>query len=88
VYDHPTFHHAPSIGATIEPGLPTSSSPGTESGRLNDLDAAAEDFEKSYGQPNTELIQAKIETERLRVELAAAEARLAEIEEKVIRSRG
>jgi hypothetical protein len=49
---------------------------------LNAVDAAAEDFEESYGKPNQPLIDAKIEAERLRVELAEAEARLTELEAK------
>jgi predicted RNase H-like nuclease (RuvC/YqgF family) len=47
---------------------------------LNAVDAAAEDFEQSYGKPNQPLIDAKIETDRLRRELAEAESRLATIE--------
>jgi hypothetical protein len=40
---------------------------------LNAVDAAAEDFEQSYGKPNQPLIDAKIEAERLRVELHASQ---------------
>lgn len=47
---------------------------------LSELDEAANDFEQSYGKPNQPLIDAKIETERLRAELAEAEARLNSIE--------
>lgn len=47
---------------------------------LNAVDAAAEDFEQSYGKPNKPLIDAKIERDRMRAELAAVEARLAELE--------
>jgi predicted RNase H-like nuclease (RuvC/YqgF family) len=47
---------------------------------LNAVDPAAEDFEQSYGKPNQPLIDAKIETDRLRRELAEAEDRLATIE--------
>ena len=47
---------------------------------LDAVDAAAEDFEKSYGKPNQPLLDAKIETDRLRRELAEAEDRLATIE--------
>jgi len=47
---------------------------------LNALDAAAEEFEQSYGKPNQPLIDTKIETDRLRRELAEAEKRLATIE--------
>ena len=47
---------------------------------LSELDAAADDFEQSYGKPNQPLIDAKIEAERLRFELSAAESKLAEIE--------
>ena len=47
---------------------------------LNAVDAAAEDFEQSYGKPNQPLIDAKIEADRLRRELAEAEDRLATIE--------
>jgi predicted RNase H-like nuclease (RuvC/YqgF family) len=49
---------------------------------LNAVDAAAEDFEQSYGKPNQPLIDAKSETDRLRRELAEAEARQATIEAK------
>jgi len=42
---------------------------------LDAVDAAAEDFEQSYGKPNQPLIDAKIEADRLRRELAEAEAR-------------
>jgi archaellum component FlaC len=49
---------------------------------LDAVDAAAEDFEQSYGKPNQPLIDAKIEADRLRRELAEAEARLAELEAK------
>jgi multidrug efflux pump subunit AcrA (membrane-fusion protein) len=44
------------------------------------LEEAAEDFEASYGKVNQPLVDAKIEAERLRSELAVAEARLSEIE--------
>jgi chromosome segregation ATPase len=44
------------------------------------LEDAAIDFEQSYGKPNEPLIAAKIEVDRLRNELNAAEAKLAEIE--------
>lgn len=47
---------------------------------LDAVDAAAEDFEQSYGKPNQPLIDAKSETDRLRRELAEAEDRLATIE--------
>jgi hypothetical protein len=43
---------------------------------LSELDEAANDFKQSYGKPDQLLIDAKIETERLRAELAEAEARL------------
>ncbi len=47
---------------------------------LVNLEAGATDFEQSYGKPNLPLIEARNEVERLRSELSAAEARLAEIE--------
>ena len=47
---------------------------------LTALEAGASDFESSYGKPNQPLIDAKLEVERLRGELAAAEAILAKIE--------
>src|SRR6266481_5359593 len=47
---------------------------------LEDLELGADDFDQSYGKPNRPLIDAKIEAERLRSELIAAESRLAEIE--------
>jgi archaellum component FlaC len=43
---------------------------------LNVLEEAAEDFDASFGKINQPLIDAKIEVERLRGELAEAEARL------------
>jgi hypothetical protein len=46
------------------------------------LEAGATDFEKSYARPNQPLIDAKIEVERLRGELATAEDVLAQIEAK------
>jgi hypothetical protein len=49
---------------------------------LNTLEVSAQDFESSYGKPNQPLIDARLETERLRRELAEAEARLAELEAK------
>jgi archaellum component FlaC len=47
---------------------------------LNVLEEAAEDFDASFGKINQPLIDAKIEVERLRGELAEAEARLNAIE--------
>jgi transketolase N-terminal domain/subunit len=49
---------------------------------LNDLEKAPDDFEgpNGYGKPNLPLIETRNEVDRLRSELAAAEARLAEIE--------
>jgi hypothetical protein len=47
---------------------------------LTTLDAAATDFEESYGKPNQPLIDAKLEVQRLQSELASAETRLSEIE--------
>jgi chromosome segregation ATPase len=47
---------------------------------LTALEAGASDFENSYGKPNQPLIDAKLEVERLRAELAEAEARLSAIE--------
>jgi hypothetical protein len=49
-------------------------------GALNTLEVSAQDFENSYGKPNQPLINARIEAERLRRELAVAEARLADLE--------
>jgi hypothetical protein len=49
---------------------------------LTALEAGAVDFENSYGKVNQPLVDAKMETERLRRELAEAEARLAELEAK------
>jgi ATP/maltotriose-dependent transcriptional regulator MalT len=49
---------------------------------LNAVEAAAEDFEQSYGKTNQPLIDAKIEADHLRRELAEAEARLAKLEAK------
>jgi len=46
---------------------------------LNAVDAAAEDFEHTYGKPNQPLIDAKVEADRLRRDLAEAEARLAKL---------
>jgi predicted RNase H-like nuclease (RuvC/YqgF family) len=46
---------------------------------LNALDAAAEEFEQSYAKPNQPLIDAKIEVDRRRRDLAEAEARLTEL---------
>jgi len=51
-------------------------------GALHTLEVSAEDFDNSYGKPNQPLIDAKMETERLRRQLAEAEARLAELEAK------
>lgn len=51
-------------------------------GALNALEVSAEDFDSNYGKPNQRLIDAKIETERLRRQLAEAEARLVELEAK------
>jgi hypothetical protein len=47
---------------------------------LTALEAGASDFENSFGKPNQPLIAAKLEVERLRGELAAAEDVLAKIE--------
>jgi archaellum component FlaC len=47
---------------------------------LNALETAADDFENSFGKPNQPLIDAKMEVDRLRHELTAAESRLTEIE--------
>jgi len=47
---------------------------------LNNLDAAAEDFELTQLKPNLPLIEMRNEVERLRSELSAAETKLAEIE--------
>ena len=47
---------------------------------LTTLEAGAVDFDNSYGKVNQPLVDAKIEAERLRRELAKAEARLAELE--------
>jgi Asp-tRNA(Asn)/Glu-tRNA(Gln) amidotransferase B subunit len=44
------------------------------------LEAGAQEFEQSYGKANEPLIAAKLEADRLRNELARAEATLAEIE--------
>jgi hypothetical protein len=49
---------------------------------LTALEAGAVDFENSYGKVHQPLVDAKMETERLRRELAEAEARLAELEAK------
>ncbi len=49
---------------------------------LTTLEAGAVDFDNSYGKPNQALIDSKIEVERLRRELAEAEARLAELESR------
>jgi predicted RNase H-like nuclease (RuvC/YqgF family) len=48
------------------------------------LEEAAQDFEgpNGYGKPNQPLIDAKLEVQRLRSELAAAESRLTEIESR------
>jgi chromosome segregation ATPase len=51
-------------------------------GALNTLEVSAQDFESSYGKPNQPLIDARIDAERLRRELAEAEARLTELETK------
>jgi hypothetical protein len=51
-------------------------------GALNTLEASAEDFENSYGKPNQQPIDARIDAERLRRELAKAGTRLAELETK------
>jgi hypothetical protein len=47
---------------------------------LEALDAGATDSDQTHGKPNEPLIAAKLEVDRLRSELAAAEAKLAEIE--------
>jgi chromosome segregation ATPase len=49
---------------------------------LESLEAGADDFQNSFGEANQPLIDAKIEVDRLRHELAASEQRLAEIESK------
>jgi predicted RNase H-like nuclease (RuvC/YqgF family) len=48
------------------------------------LEEASQDFEgpNGYGKPNQPLIDAKLEVQRLRSELAAAESRLTEIESR------
>jgi DNA repair exonuclease SbcCD ATPase subunit len=47
---------------------------------LTALEAGAVDFENSFGKINEPLVQARAEVERLRAELAEAEARLSAIE--------
>lgn len=54
---------------------------------ISEIDAALiaaetglQDFESSFGQPNTALISARSEVDRLRSELALTESKLAEIE--------
>lgn len=49
---------------------------------LNALDEGATDFENSFGKANQPLIDATMEVDRLRSELAAAESRLAEIKDR------
>ena len=49
---------------------------------LQALEGGAREFEQTYLKPNLPLIESRNEVERLRSELAAAEAKLAEIEAK------
>ena len=49
---------------------------------LNALHDADQDFSASYGKPNQPLIDSKLEVERLKAELIAAESRLADIENR------
>jgi predicted RNase H-like nuclease (RuvC/YqgF family) len=49
---------------------------------LSALDAAATDFENSHLKPNLQLIESRNEVERLKFELSAAEAKLAEVESR------
>lgn len=56
--------------------------PKVELSAIDAADAAFTDFENSYAKPNQPLIDGKLEVERLKAELNAAEAKLAEIEEK------